>query len=494
MLRTKWVSGAVTALAVLLVAGAAAARPLSVEVWTDRGDDAVYKPGENMQVKARTNDDAYLLVYQIDSEGAITVLYPFRRAPGMVESGQTQFMPPKDAPYVLTVESQVGQDYIVAIASRQPFAELPWFLRPLDPQGDALGYENRHDEQEGFDEQGRVIGDPTVAIERIRRQVLAQPDAAEDFATSYTTYYVGHEVRYPRYVCNDCHHPGYWAWWDGYDPYYTTCSVVDFRVNWNWCWGPCMWSGHVPYYYYTVRPDCPPYYRHYYDNHEHWSSWDGNQRWATLWGGPLTRYKSAPPVGYVPPTKGGDFPRGTPPGYKPPGYLPGNTVASGGGRMGVPIGRNRPDYGEKSMLPGNTTWRRTAGSTPATPGGGRASEYGGKTGQPYRVPAYDERRGTQQDRPNVKQQPSSQPPRREPASEQPRYERPRTDAPARQPARYDPPRQEQPRQEAPRYNPPRQEQPRQEQPRQEQPRQQNNGGGGNGSSGSSGKHGGRGGR
>ena len=57
MLRTKWVPGAAVALAVMLAAGAATARPLSVEIWTDRGDDAVYQPGNNMQVKARSNDD-----------------------------------------------------------------------------------------------------------------------------------------------------------------------------------------------------------------------------------------------------------------------------------------------------------------------------------------------------------------------------------------------------------------------------------------------------
>jgi hypothetical protein len=31
--------------------------------------------------------------------------------------------------------------------------------------------------------------------------------------SSYASYYVGHEVRYPRYICNDCHRPGQWRWW-----------------------------------------------------------------------------------------------------------------------------------------------------------------------------------------------------------------------------------------------------------------------------------------
>lgn len=474
MLRSKWVSGAACAIAALLVAATtAAARPLSVEVWTDRGDDAVYTPGEVMQVKARTNDDAYLLVYEIDSEGRITVLFPFRRGSGMVEGRSTLRLPPEDSRYELTVESETGQGYVVALASREPFRELPWYLRPFDPQGESIGYEGRHDEVEGFDEDGRVLGDPTVAIERIRRNVLGEPAGLDDFATSYATYFVGHEVRYPRYLCYDCHRPNRWAWWDGFDPYYTSCSVIDFRVNWNWCWGPCMWSSHTPYYYYVVRPDCPPRYRDWYDRHDRWSSWDGSRRWNDLWGGPLVRTKSAPPPGYVPPpTKGGDHPRMTPPGY---------IKTASGGRGSVPIGRNRPDLGEDTQGKGGQVWRTPAGS--GTPGGVKSPDRTGTKDQPSFKPPqrtspdrdgtrYQPSRGDTRQRETPGAEPRREQPRREPAKyDPPREEQPRREAPRYDPPRQEQPRQEQPRREAPRYDPPRQEQPRQQQPKQETPRQ-----------------------
>ena len=83
------------------------------------------------------------------------------------------------------------------------------------------------------------------------------PNDRDDFATTYTSYYVHERVRYPRYMCYDCHRPGYWQWWDGFDPYYSTCSVFDFRVNWGWAWGPTYWFNAVPYYVYIVRHDCP---------------------------------------------------------------------------------------------------------------------------------------------------------------------------------------------------------------------------------------------
>lgn len=489
MLRTKWVSGAAVALAALLVAaGTAAARPLSVEVWTDRGDDAVYSPGEVMQVKVRTNDDAFLLVYEIDSEGRITVLFPFRRGAGMVEGKRTLRLPPEDSGYELTVERETGQGYIVALASRERFRDLPWYLRPFDPQGESIGYVGRHDEEEGFDDQGRVLGDPTVAIERIRRAVLGDPARLADFGSSYATYYVGHQVRYPRYLCYDCHRPNRWAWWDGFDPYYARCSVIDFRVNWDWCWGPCMWSSHTPYYYYVVRHDCPPRYRRWYDSHDRWSSWDGGRRWNDLWGGSLTRYKSAPPVGYQgPPAKGGDNPRSTPPGWI-------TSATKGGGRGAVPIGRNRPDNGEDGPGKGGPVWRTPAGDSPAKPG--RDPGVGANKrddapadrprGKDY--PRFDPPRRTSPEGGGTRveprregaprrEQPDRDPPRAEPRREQPDREPPRAEPPRRDPPRNDPPQREPARYDPPR-DPPRQESPKPDPPKQDPPRRDGGKGGG----------------
>ena len=38
--------------------------------------------------------------------------------------------------------------------------------------------------------EGRIVGDPFVAMERIRRRVLSDPDNDEAFATAYTSYYI----------------------------------------------------------------------------------------------------------------------------------------------------------------------------------------------------------------------------------------------------------------------------------------------------------------
>jgi len=308
----------------LAVVTAPAFAKMDVEVWTDRGDDAVYQPGDAMHVKVRTSADSYLLVYELDTQGNVNLLYPLKRGTGYIQGRDTFKLPEDVTQDQLVVESETGQGFLVAVASAQPFKDLPWYLRPFDPQAASVGYaddpEAKKQDEEGFDENGRAVGDPYVVMERIRRRVLTTPEDVESFGTAYTTYYVHEQVRYPRYVCNDCHRPGSWSWWPGFDPYYTHCSVVDFRVNWSWAWGPQIWTAYVPYYYYIVRPDCPPYYRTWATNTCRFSAWDGRTRWTNLWGGQLTRYKPVQtPVGYTPPpSPGTQWKGGTPPGFVPP--------------------------------------------------------------------------------------------------------------------------------------------------------------------------------
>ena len=315
--------------------GIGAARGLSVDVWTDRGNDAVYQPGQAIQVKVRASDDAYVLVYEIDAQGYVHTLFPYERSRGLVEGRRTYDVGAGRSDASLVVEGPVGQGYIVSIASLDPFQALPWYLRPADPRAEELGYADApDDEKEGVTEEGRIVGDPFVAMERIRRDVLGHPEDSGSFATDYSSYFVHHEVRYPRYICNDCHRPGQWAWWDGFDPYYTNCSVFDFRVNYRWAWGPSYWFGNVPYFVYNYRDDCPPGFRS--PGHRGWSSWDGQDRWQSLWPGHLTRYKSPAPVGYIPPTKYDNEFRRPVTRDLPPGFL-GTTPRDRIDRRGLPL-------------------------------------------------------------------------------------------------------------------------------------------------------------
>src|SRR5690349_24864391 len=99
---------------VALSAGPASARSLGVEVWTDRGDDAVYQPGDAMTLKVRSTDDAYLLVYEIVSDGDVRLLHPWRRSNRLVDARHTARLPDESSGYELLVEKQPRAGAVVA--------------------------------------------------------------------------------------------------------------------------------------------------------------------------------------------------------------------------------------------------------------------------------------------------------------------------------------------------------------------------------------------
>ena len=88
----RW-SGLLLAAMVTLPTGAWA-RGLDVEISTDRGDDGVYDSGDKIEIKARASDDAYLLVYDIDAEGNVRLLFPTGHRRGYVEGGRATGFPP----------------------------------------------------------------------------------------------------------------------------------------------------------------------------------------------------------------------------------------------------------------------------------------------------------------------------------------------------------------------------------------------------------------
>ncbi|MCE9628338.1 MAG: hypothetical protein K8R56_10535, partial [Candidatus Eisenbacteria bacterium] len=268
-------------------------------------------------------------------------------------------------------------------------------------------------------------------------------------------------------------------WWEGFDPYYANCSVIDFRVNWGWAWGPQCWSSHTPYYYYVVRSDCPPRYQPWYDNRTRLSSWDGWNRWGELWGGQLRRYKPTPaPVGYVPPPQPGQVWREgrTPPGYLPPDVrrqsgTPGSTPAGWLARDrgdGKPVWRDGPRQRPDAPPPGNgrgndsppsgtrgdqprwREWKRGDNPPPSGGNGGSSEESrprwrGGD--KPSDPPAGGGSGGSSDsDRPRWRRGDDSPPPapKRQDPPPAPRHDPPRQDPPRQDPPRVDPPRNDNP--------------------------------------------------
>src|SRR5216110_3563370 len=47
-----------------------------IELWTNRGDAAVYTRGERVRLYFRIDQDAYVTLFRVDTDGRVRVLFP----------------------------------------------------------------------------------------------------------------------------------------------------------------------------------------------------------------------------------------------------------------------------------------------------------------------------------------------------------------------------------------------------------------------------------
>jgi hypothetical protein len=237
---------------------------VDVDVWIDKDEGGVYRPGESMRVYFRSTGDANVLVFNVDTEGYVHLIYPYGpEDPPYVDGGRAYRIPSRSDPYDLVADGPPGIEYVVAVASPYPFQNLPWYLSADRTDGERPDLEDDDDDTES----GQIQGDPYVGIDRIIRRIV--PPGREDrVATNETYFYIGRRVEYPRYVCADCHyHPFY------FDPYVDACSAFEIRVDATWAhYAPIRFGSVRPRYIYRVRPGAPSRYRQW---KQQWSSLDG---------------------------------------------------------------------------------------------------------------------------------------------------------------------------------------------------------------------------
>ncbi len=237
-------------------------RSIGVEVWTDRGNDALYAPGDNIQLYVRTTQTSYVAIYDIDTRGRTHLLYPtdpLDERP--LRAGKTYRFPRGRADQY-TIDGPSGIEYIQVVASQQPLSvRLPWDNRLLRRSGD--WWDDAEDDDAWI---YHVNGDPFVWCDRLNRVIL---DNDPYCGSGYVSFQVERRVAYPRYLCNECHaRPGF-----GFDPYGASCSTFDVRLSAGWVYRPWGYRARScdPYFVYYRRDNCPPTYR---GLPRYWSSQD----------------------------------------------------------------------------------------------------------------------------------------------------------------------------------------------------------------------------
>lgn len=176
------------------------------------GRGAVLMPGRDINLTFQTSSDAYVIIYNIDSEGYVHLLYPADGRPEMVSGRKVYFLPEQGAGITWEVGGDTGVEYIHAIAVNDPSRidrdELYYLA-----QNSTMPEERRL----------RIDMDPFLAFNMIDEELISDAERMTP-ATDYTFFYINHKVDYPGYLCYKCHSPSKIP-----DPYAMECPEVDIE-------------------------------------------------------------------------------------------------------------------------------------------------------------------------------------------------------------------------------------------------------------------------
>jgi hypothetical protein len=234
-----------------------AQQSLRVNVWVDKGANEVYARGEALQVNFQVNEDAYVVVYHVDVNGRVSVLWPTSRYSDGFAFGQHEYRLPTDGGARLRTAEVEGVGYVNALASRYPYdlrdLDVDFYQEPQDPARDFY-----------------VAGDPFLAMNEVNYAVTGLEDTSEYVVSNYTSYYVHRPVDHPRYLCAQCHQDGDLA----DHPYDSECSIT---IRYDYDWSNEWWDryGYYPTYYYPVYVYIDP--------------WSGSP-WVNYWYRPWYRW------------------------------------------------------------------------------------------------------------------------------------------------------------------------------------------------------------
>ena len=102
-------------------------RYLDVVLWTNH-EDGEYFEGDNIVIKYRSNHDAFVAIYSIDTKGRVNLLFPSEpREDNFIRGGVSYRLPDGYDDYDLVVSGPEGIESIQVIASREKFPIPDWF-------------------------------------------------------------------------------------------------------------------------------------------------------------------------------------------------------------------------------------------------------------------------------------------------------------------------------------------------------------------------------
>ena len=187
-------------------------QPVEARIWLDRGVDPVLQQGDRARVYYRVSVDAYLLLFHINTDGVLRLLFPGGTEEVHLARGGRDYrlLFPESDEWLVNEDPGVG--YFFVLASEEPFS-----FERLSRVSVAGGWDSSPDHN-------RIQSDPYVTVDDFRR-VLLPGGGERSYAIDFTAYHVDQSYSYPRFLCYQCHVELPVEQWN---PYHQTC--LDVRV------------------------------------------------------------------------------------------------------------------------------------------------------------------------------------------------------------------------------------------------------------------------
>ena len=181
-------------------------RQPNVRLWF-RGDN-LFRRGDYPDVYFRADEDAYVMIVRVDTDGRLDILSPTHPGDPQLARGGRTYRVDGYSRGSFHVSDDPGMGYVFAVASWEP-----WDLdRIASSRSGVYRYAGR-----------RIHGDPFIAVQDLADDLSG--DRYGYYALDHVAYYVNRRYEYPRYLCYDCHGYRSYAHWD---PYAYRC--VNFRI------------------------------------------------------------------------------------------------------------------------------------------------------------------------------------------------------------------------------------------------------------------------
>ncbi|MGD9401198.1 MAG: DUF4384 domain-containing protein [bacterium] len=250
-MRSKLILAASLAIVLALAlsaAGSTVGPQAYVDVWTDLGEGEIYNRGDAIDVFVESSFDAYVIVYSIDTDGYMNVLFPYDCSDdGFLRGGRAyRIVTGEEDGFV--ADGSKGVAYLRAVASATPFRRIYWPGCPGYERYSGSVTWSSFADYWGPALPPQIYGDPYIAMQSIDEFICWDSINSGAVAIDYTYYYVMEQVERPVYYVRTG-----WSW---PHTWYLPCSGFYWNACWDVYWA-AGWSVSIG------LGNCYPYYSPY---------------------------------------------------------------------------------------------------------------------------------------------------------------------------------------------------------------------------------------